>query len=234
VIAFSVRHLKAQAGIVVTASHNPRGDSGFKVYDEQGIQIVAPWDTEIAAHFRESPAAASILRVESGIEPLKEAVVEAYVHMVQATAKKWVPDEGWRGRSNPRVAYTALHGVGASLFERILKGLGSVELFSVKEQQEPDGTFPTVPFPNPEEPGALDLLLHLAQKEKCDAAFAHDPDADRFALCLPGGGETLTPLSGDAVALLFLDTLFEQSMIGPRGCTWVSGHSSTSGFCSCS
>ena len=216
VIAFSVRHLRAQAGIVVTASHNPRGDNGFKVYDDQGIQIVTPWDTEIATLFRASPAAASIARLESGIEGLDDQVVESYLWMVQATAKSWVPFSEQAERGSFPVAYTPLHGVGAQLFERALSGFRSLQLLSVKEQREPDGTFPTVPFPNPEEEGALDLLLQLGKANKCEAAFAHDPDADRFALCLPLGGETLTRLSGDAVALLFLDSLFEQSFDAPR------------------
>lgn len=199
-VAFACRELGAAAGVVVTASHNPRGDSGYKVYDDRGIQIVAPWDRRIAELAEEAPPPAQIPLREQGAAPVPADIVDAYF-------------AAWQTISDPeprlRVAYTPLHGVGLAAQRRALVASGRVELRVVAEQAAPDGSFPTAAFPNPEEPGVVDRLIELARRERCDLALANDPDADRLAVCLPEG-DTWRRLSGDEVGVLLADHLLRQ------------------------
>lgn len=205
VVAYAVRKEGAQSGVVVTASHNPRGDNGFKVFDGDGVQIVGPFDEEVARRMAEAPPAREIPRNSSLITPLGESLLRDYFSDAQATAEAIVPLSVNSG--DPiMVPYTPLHGVGLAAVRAALSGLETlVRLEPVPLQAEPDGAFPTVPFPNPEEPGALDRLLAHAETLGARVACANDPDADRFALCLPLDGTTLTPLSGDALGLLLVD-----------------------------
>lgn len=193
-VAFACRALGAAAGVVVTASHNPAGDNGYKVYDDQGIQIVAPWDARIAEAMAEAPPADRI-ELRAGGAVVSQEIVDAYFSGLGAPAAS---------ESSLRVAYTPLHGVGLASIERALRG--RAELLVVAEQAEPDGTFPTVAFPNPEEPGAVDALLELAAREGCDLALANDPDADRLAVGVCEGGRWRR-LSGDEVGILLADHL---------------------------
>ncbi|WP_199435477.1 phospho-sugar mutase [Qaidamihabitans albus] len=173
VLAFAVRHLGAVAGIQITASHNPPADNGYKLYDGGGAQIVPPADQEIEAAIREAPAAVSVPRAP-GAGTLGEDPVDAYLARVAALP---------RGPARElRVAATALHGVGAETLGLALRRAGFAEPAQVAAQSAPDPDFPTVPFPNPEEPGATDLLLDLAAETGADLAIALDPDADRCAL----------------------------------------------------
>lgn len=207
-IAFATRQLGASAGVVVTASHNPPSDNGYKVYDGQGVQIVHPWDSQIADLMEHCPNARALKRRGSDTSQLPVAVVDAYFDHVSALAERWVPVVP--SVTLLRVAYTPLHGVGSKSVARSLARL-PVELVQVPKQAEPDGTFPTLSFPNPEEPGVLDLLLEAASENGCEVALANDPDVDRLACCLPlaraSGQATqeLSRLSGDALGLLFAD-----------------------------
>lgn len=207
-IAFATRFLGAGAGVVITASHNPRPDNGYKVYDDRGVQIVRPWDSEIAQLMEQCPPAGALTRDTVQIEELSAAVSDAYFEHVAKLSERWVPTLPEDGTL--RLAYTPLHGVGGSAVERCLAAL-PIESVVVPEQGAPDGTFPTLEFPNPEEVGALDLLLEAASSEGCELALANDPDADRLACCLPlerasgRDSDELTRLSGDALGLIFAD-----------------------------
>ena len=183
VLAFAVRHLGASAGVMVTASHNPKWDNGYKVYlgdADAGSQIVPPADAEIAAAI---DAVARSQRVDElprsdGYAIADESVIDAYV---ERTA------EVFRGEVTPlKVVYTAMHGVGWETYAKVLERIGIPAHTIVPEQIEPDGDFPTVDFPNPEEPGALDLAYTVAERDGADLIISHDPDADRLAVAARG------------------------------------------------
>ena len=192
VLAFAVRHLGCAAGIMVTASHNPATDNGLKLYLADGIQIVPPADQRIAA----AMAAVQRVRDLSIDEPtavLDDDIVTAYL----AIAGELLPP----GPRELAIATTALHGVGGDLLHQALATAGFPTPATVVEQFAPDPDFPTVRFPNPEEPGALDRALALAGQRGADAAIAIDPDADRCAVAIPSeqGHRALT---GDELGAL--------------------------------
>jgi len=187
VLAFAVRHLSADAGIMVTASHNPAADNGYKVYlggravtgAGQGAQIVPPMDADIAAKIAAVESVASVPRAEGGWTVLGDDVVDAYVSAVVALAPR---DDEARARARAlRIVLTPMHGVGAATATRVLAEAGFTDVTVVPLQAEPDPDFPTVSFPNPEEPGALDLAMALAVSTQADIILALDPDADRCA-----------------------------------------------------
>jgi phosphomannomutase len=173
VTAFLVRSLGAVAGIQITASHNPPADNGYKVYTDDGSQIVPPDDRLIEAAIRDAPAARSV-PVAAGALPVTDAEVESYLSHVAS-----LPHGTARSL---RVVLTPMHGVGGSSALEALRRAGFTDVSLVPEQAEPDPDFPTVAFPNPEEPGAADLLLAFAESSGADLAIALDPDADRCAL----------------------------------------------------
>lgn len=181
VLAFAVGHLGAAAGVMVTASHNPPQDNGYKVYDGSGRQIVAPVDEIIAAGI-DATRRASDVPYASADDPdivrLGDEVVAAYV--AGAAAVGLVPEA-----RSVRVAYTAMHGVGAATVRRVAAACGFEPFVEVAEQVEPDPDFPTVAFPNPEEPGALDLGLATARACDAQVLLANDPDADRLGAAVP-------------------------------------------------
>ena len=190
VLAFAVRHLGADAGIMVTASHNPAADNGYKVYlggravtgPGQGAQIVPPMDADIAAMIAAVESVASVPRAEDGWTVLDEDVVDAYVAAVAALAPH---DEEAHARAGAlRIVLTPMHGVGAATATRVLAEAGFTDVAVVPAQAEPDPDFPTVAFPNPEEPGALDLALALARERDADLVIALDPDADRCSVAV--------------------------------------------------
>ena len=202
VLARAVVALGAAAGVMVTASHNPPQDNGYKVYAGEGAQIVPPADREIADHI------ASIRRVsdlplaelaDPRIRPLPGEVLDGYLAGVRSLRVR--PDV-----PPPTVAYTPMHGVGAAVLRQAFLAAGLPEPTVVPEQAEPDPDFPTVAFPNPEEPGAMDLLLALASREGVDVALANDPDADRLAVAVPERGGWRA-LSGDEIGVLLADHL---------------------------
>lgn len=203
VLAFAVRHLGADAGVMVTASHNPPNDNGYKVYlggVDQGSQIVAPADAEIAAHIQRVADADDVTSLprSTDYETAGEAVVDAYVAATAAVAPAPA------GASDLRWVYTAMHGVGWETLSKIVAAAGYPQPMVVGEQLEPDATFRTVSFPNPEEPGAMDLSFARARRVQADFIIANDPDADRLAVAIPdasseGGWRRLT---GNEVGLL--------------------------------
>ncbi|GAA1647372.1 phospho-sugar mutase [Microbacterium flavum] len=195
VLAFAVRHLDAAAGVMVTASHNPPDDNGYKVYlggDDHGSQIVAPADAEIAAHIERVAETTTVADIPRGeYEVADESVVRAYV---AATATVAPAPAGAAGMN---WVYTAMHGVGYETLSAILQLAGYPLPVVVEEQIEPDGRFPTVAFPNPEEPGAMDLSFATARAAGAEFVLANDPDADRLAVAIPddsadGGWRRLT------------------------------------------
>ncbi len=204
VLAFAIRDLGAVAGVMVTASHNPPQDNGYKVYLGDGSQIVAPADLEIAAHIAAVPALSAIPRGAAGSR-LDEAVVERYLAAVSAV----VP----HGPRDLRIVHTPMHGVGGASMLQALERAGFPTPHVVTAQFEPDPEFPTVAFPNPEEPGAMDLALALAVEVDADLVVANDPDADRCAAAVPGPlGWRM--LRGDEVGALLGHHLLETGRQG--------------------
>nr|WP_208388069.1 phospho-sugar mutase [Microbacterium halimionae] len=203
VLAFAVRYFHASAGVMVTASHNPPNDNGYKVYlggDDHGSQIVPPADGEIAAHIDRISAEGDITRLPRhlGYERAGDDVVDAYVAATAAVSP--APESA----AEMRWVYTAMHGVGWETTARVVAAAGYPAPTVVSEQIDPDPAFPTVSFPNPEEPGAMDLALATAQKSDAEFVLANDPDADRLAVAIPdsrvdGGWRRL---SGNEVGLL--------------------------------
>ena len=203
VLAFAVRRLGAAAGVMVTASHNPPNDNGYKVYlggADDGSQIVSPADAEIAAHIERIADDGDIAALPRslGYEIAGESLVDEYVAATAAVAPAPPGADGltW--------VYTAMHGVGWETFSRILDAAGYPAPQTVTAQLEPDGAFPTVAFPNPEEPGAMDLAFERARETGAEIVIANDPDADRLAVAVPddsadGGWRRLT---GNQIGLL--------------------------------
>lgn len=206
VAAFTGRALSASATVVVTASHNPPRDNGYKVYlgGENGhSQLTAPQDSEIAKHIDEIAAGTSFSDIprSSDYEILQDAEIAAY--RARAIELVGAQSEHKSRRGALTIAYTAMHGVGYRYLAEIFKEAG-FSIQSVAEQQEPDGTFPTVAFPNPEEPGAMDLAFALAEDSGADLILANDPDADRLAV---GFGQPPHMLTGDQVGLILAELM---------------------------
>ena len=209
VLAFAVKHLDAPAGVMVTASHNPRSDNGYKVYWRGGNLLAAPIDREIGAIIdNTAPLTSSQLAPADDrlIAAAGGEVLEAYL---EAVAGLPAPD----GPRSVRIAYTPLHGVGAVTFLRALSRAGFDPPAVVAAQAEPDPEFPTTPFPNPEETGVLDPLLQLADDTGADVALAHDPDADRLAVAVAGGGRWRL-LTGDETGCLLAEHLLRRTASG--------------------
>ncbi|WP_433546013.1 phospho-sugar mutase [Streptomyces sp. CA-294286] len=212
VLAFAIRHLGAVAGVEVTASHNPPRDNGYKVYLGDGSQIVPPADAEIAAEIDAVAALADVPRPDDGWTVLDEEVLEAYLARTDAVLAPGSP----RGA---RTVYTAMHGVGKDVLLAAFARAGFPEPVLVTEQAEPDPDFPTVAFPNPEEPGAMDLAFATARRTSPapDLVIANDPDADRCAVAVPDasvdGGWRM--LRGDEVGSLLAAHLARKGGLEP-------------------
>ncbi|MFG6502824.1 phospho-sugar mutase [Microbacterium sp. P05] len=201
VLAFAVRHLGAAAGVMVTASHNPPEDNGYKVYlggADDGSQIVAPADAEIAAQIQRIADLGDVgaLPRSVGYANAGEEVVDAYIAATAAVAP--APS----GAAGLRWVYTAMHGVGWETLAQILDVADYPAPIPVEAQLLPDGAFPTVAFPNPEEPGALDLAYETARAAGAELIIANDPDADRVAVAIPDSEAGWRMLSGNDVGLL--------------------------------
>ena len=211
-LAFALSHLEADSGVMVTASHNPPADNGYKVYlgkrplqaigseaDAEagaGAQIVSPADALIAEKIAAVESVASAPRAESGWEHLDESIVEDYLSRID--------DLGVRAEADLSIVLTSLHGVGAGVAEAALTRTGFTNLHPVASQQAPDPEFPTVSFPNPEEAGALDESYALAREIGAELIIANDPDADRFSAAIPDASAAVgyRQLTGDEVGLL--------------------------------
>jgi len=223
--AFSMLHFDADAGVMVTASHNPAPDNGYKVYlggtvaqgDGRGVQIVPPFDAEIAAAIEAAPPADEV--------PMNDDLVEAvdpreeYVACASALASGEAT-----AREDLRIVLTAMHGVGAAITSRVLAEAGFTNVALVAAQADPDPDFPTVPFPNPEEAGALDMAMEQAREQGADLIIAVDPDADRCALAVPDpSSETgWSPLSGDQTGSLLGEFLAARGLTGSLANSIVS------------
>ncbi|WP_432031823.1 phospho-sugar mutase [Streptomyces antibioticus] len=207
VLAFAIRHLGAVAGVEVTASHNPPRDNGYKVYLGDGSQIVPPADAEIAAEIAAVRSLSDVPRPDGGWETLDDAVLDAYLARTDAVLAAGSP-------RTARTVYTAMHGVGKDVLLAAFARAGFPEPVLVAEQAEPDPEFPTVSFPNPEEPGAMDLAFAKAVETDPDLVIANDPDADRCAVAVKGRDGAWRMLRGDEVGSLLAAHLVAR---GARG-----------------
>jgi phosphomannomutase len=211
-VAYAARVLGATAAVVVTASHNPREDNGYKVYLDDAVQLVAPHDRGIERAIADVGPALGVPRAEVGelsripaayrpeAEPLDTAVLfERDLAEVLAQLGPREPN------AELRIAYTPLHGVGGKFARRALHAAGYHDVRVVPEQAEPDGSFPTTPFPNPEEARTLELGLAFAQREAADLLLVNDPDADRLAAAVPTPSGRFERLSGNQLAVLLAD-----------------------------
>lgn len=176
-LAFAIRELGCAAGVMVTASHNPPQDNGYKVYLGDGSQIVPPSDIEIAARIAAVGAMADVPRGDAG-KLVEEQIIDRYLDTVA--------DLAGDGPRDLTIVYTPLHGVGGTTVVQVLETAGFSAPYVVEQQEQPDPEFPTVAFPNPEEPGAMDLAMALAADKNADLVVANDPDADRCAVGVPG------------------------------------------------
>ncbi|WP_055543332.1 phospho-sugar mutase [Streptomyces neyagawaensis] len=206
VLAFAIRHLGAVAGVEVTASHNPPRDNGYKVYLGDGSQIVPPADAEIAAEIDAVRSLADVPRPDGGWETLDDSVLGAYLARTDAVLADGSP-------RTARTVYTAMHGVGKDTLLAAFARAGFPEPVLVAEQAEPDPEFPTVAFPNPEEPGAMDLAFAKARETDPDLIVANDPDADRCAVAVKDGADWRM-LRGDEVGALLATHLVRRGAQG--------------------
>jgi phosphomannomutase len=187
-VAFAAKHLGASAAVVITASHNPPADNGYKVYDSNAAQIIPPSDAAIAQAISNVGEADGVPRVESAfevshplIEKLQSSIVDVYWAEIDASRPI-------KPSSTVSIVYTPLHGVGGRTLLDVFARTSHKDISPVAEQFEPDGTFPTVAFPNPEEPGSLDLALEAGERSKAALVIGNDPDADRLAAAIPNDG----------------------------------------------
>ena len=213
VAAFAVRHLGAAAGVVVTASHNPPDYNGYKVYWGNGAQIVPPIDAGIASEIAAAPEAKAAPRAALGEARAAGLIVQAEVEEAYLAALGALTFTPGAPVGALVVAYSALHGVGERVLRRAFAARGLTELHSVPEQAAPDGAFPTVAFPNPEEPGALDLVLALADRVAADVVLVNDPDADRLGVAVRGPQGMVT-LSGNEIGVLLADHVMRHDAPG--------------------
>lgn len=213
IVAFGVKHFNAAAAVVVTASHNPPEYNGFKVYWENGAQIIPPHDSGIAAEIDIAATKPIPLMSLSDAEMngLLEWLKDDYYQTYRQTMNDNPLLNNHTQPDSIAVAYTAMHGVGAEMAETLLADAGFNKVYSVAEQREPDGTFPTVNFPNPEEAGAMDMVVALAKEHGAELACANDPDADRFAVAVRKPDGDYQMLTGDQVGTLFGHYLLSQS-----------------------
>ena len=215
-VAYAARVLEAGAAVVVTASHNPPAYNGYKVYAGNAVQIIPPTDAAIADAIDAVGHAADVSRVPDpfaadGVTVLGDAMIARYLDEV--TAARPAPDRE-APASGLRIVYTPLHGVGRQVTVPALARAGHDDVHVVAEQADPDGAFPTVAFPNPEEPGALDLALDLAADLDADLVLANDPDADRLAVCVPDGAGWRA-LTGNQIGVLLGARILATA---PSGC----------------
>jgi phosphomannomutase len=211
VVAYAALQLGARAAIVITASHNPPYDNGYKVYDTNGAQIVPPTDREIADLIALTAPAKDVPRLSKKYRgelahPVPDGMFDRYLTDMAA-----VRADDANG-SDLRFVYTPLHGVGGAFVTEAMKISGHPDLHPVPEQYEPDGHFPTVDFPNPEEPGALDLASALAESVDADLIIANDPDTDRLAISVERS-DGWAPLTGNQIGVLLGDYVLANTSV---------------------
>jgi phosphomannomutase len=220
ILAYATTALKADVGVMVTASHNPPQDNGYKVYigpDADGIayassQIVSPTDGFIAAEIDAITSLKSQPRGDSWTV-VDESLISDYVQRTAALGRK---------PGSLKIVYTAMHGVGKETLTKVFKEAGFPDLILVKEQADPDPDFPTVAFPNPEEPGAIDLALATARAHNADLVIANDPDADRCAAAIKDRDGQWRMLRGDELGVIFGEWIARTAPQGTFGNSIVS------------
>ena len=220
VLAFAVNELGADVGIMVTASHNPGSDNGYKVYlggtvdgvNYRGSQIISPADKEISAEIEKIESLSSIPRAHTW-EILSEDIVEKYVDRTKVLA----PRPG-----DLKIVYTAMHGVGTKTLQRVFHRAGFPSLILVAAQAQPDPDFPTLAFPNPEEVGALDLAFETAQTFDADLVIANDPDADRCSIAVKDRDATWRALRGDEIGAILGESIARNTKSGTLANSIVS------------
>jgi phosphomannomutase len=221
-VAYAVKSLGASAGVMVTASHNPPGDNGYKVYDHTGSQIISPMDAEISKYIEAFADSESVSKLSRSSEFLSvpASVQAGYLQSVSGLLNKHAD------RKNIKIVYSAMHGVGSKFIDEIFSLSGLAKLVHVQSQQHPDGTFPTVAFPNPEEPGAMDQSLETAKKSRADLVLVNDPDADRLAVAFLQADGTFSQLTGDQLGLLLGEEMAarasREGLTGNLACSIVS------------
>ncbi len=204
-LSFAIRHLGCQSGVVVTASHNPPEYNGYKVYWEDGAQIIAPQDQEIISTIN----SLGFDQVEFEGQPeLIELVGEDLDKDYLEFLKGLLPAD-WAPQKQPRIVFSSLHGTGITMVPRILKKAGFTDFHIVEEQSEPDGNFPTVKSPNPEERSALELGLKKAKEMNADLLMATDPDSDRVGIAIKDSQEEFILLNGNQTGALLFHFLLE-------------------------
>ena len=223
-VAYAVRNLGASAGVMVTASHNPPGDNGYKVYDHTGSQIITPMDGEIAKHideFAKSGLVSDLTRSDLFVE-VPGSVRNGYLQSVSGLLNKHST------RKDIKIVYSAMHGVGASFIEEIFELSGLTLPTQVPSQQQPDGKFPTVVFPNPEEPGAMDESMATALIHNADLVLVNDPDADRLAVAFKKADGGYQQLTGDQLGLILGEEMASRAsregLTGSLACSIVSSN----------
>ena len=221
-VAFAVRELGCSAGVMVTASHNPPADNGYKVFDHTGSQIIPPMDALIAAEigkFAENESVNDLVR-SSQYQSVPASISADYLQGVSGLLNRH------SDRKSLKIVYSALHGVGAKFIEKIFEISGLDPLIPVASQHKPDGSFPTVTFPNPEEPGAMDKSMETARANNADLVLANDPDADRLCVAYRDSAGNYVQLSGDDLGLLLAEELAgrakREGISGALACSIVS------------
>lgn len=205
-LSFAIRTLGADTGVVVTASHNPPAYNGYKAYWNDGAQVIEPHDAGIIDRVNAVSTIKSMPKDEAMAKGLlvmmDKEVDDAYIAMIKSNLFR--PELFSRMAKDVKIVYTPLHGTGAMPFERVMGELG-LSVATVQEQREPDGDFPTVSYPNPEEAAALKLALELGAKVKADVVMATDPDADRLGIAVPDGNGGFALISGNQLGALHAD-----------------------------
>ena len=221
-VAFGVRELGCSAGIMVTASHNPPADNGYKVFDFTGSQIIPPMDALIASEidkFAENESVSDLVR-SSDYSSVPASISVDYLQGVSGLMNRH------SDRKSLKIVYSAMHGVGAEFIEKIFDLAGMNPLIPVESQHKPDGAFPTVAFPNPEEPGAMDKSIETAKANGADLVLANDPDADRLCVAYKDSTGNYIQLSGDDLGLLLAEELAgrakREGVSGTLACSIVS------------
>jgi phosphomannomutase len=221
-VAYALRELGCSAGVMVTASHNPPADNGYKVFDHTGSQIIPPMDSLIAAQiqeFADNESVADLAR-SSDYQSVPDHIAKDYLQGVSGLLNRH------SDRKSLKIVYSAMHGVGSEFVEKIFDLAGMDPVIQVVEQQAPDGSFPTVAFPNPEEPGAMDLSMATARSSDADLVMANDPDADRLCVAYKDSSGNFVQLTGDELGLLLAEELASrakrQGQKGSLACSVVS------------
>ena len=213
-LSFAVRYLKTAVGIMITASHNPAKYNGYKVYGEDGAQVTSPSDKEIMNEVKNITDFSQILKIskEEAIKTQLYNVIESEVEdkYIEEMKKQMLNPEAIKKQADLSIVYTPLHGAGRIPVQKVLKEIGFNNVHIVKEQEMPDGNFPTVDYPNPEDKNAFKLALELAKEVNAEVVLATDPDADRLGVYLKENEGKYIPLTGNMSALLILEYILSQ------------------------